>query len=399
MNGYKDMQKNRPPIKIAIAVQKYHHPGQTFVNRHIQNLFNGNCVIIAERAYKIPPTHSPAQFYVGKAALNFKDILSLPFAMTNNYFNHHCFRIPFGNNRKKLIAYIKAHKIDAILSEFGSQSMLVTDVGREMRIPVFCYFRGRDASFWLNNPTRVKAYEKVFAQLSGVFAVSQFLLDNLAKKGLKHPNSFVVPSGTDTELFKPSQKDPNLVLAVGRFVPKKAPLATINAFLQASINHPNMRLEMIGNGPEYSKCAERVRECNAENKIILHGQKDSNFVASKTSEAAIFMQHSVTDHTGEAEGLPSSIQEAMSAGCAILSTDHAGTAELVTSGETGYLCAENDQEEYTKLLKKMLSNQEKTQKMGKKARKVALQKVDYKNLYKIVEREIQKSLDLSKAVS
>ncbi len=393
------MPNNQQTPKIAIAVQKYHHPGQTFVNRHIEHLFGGNCCVIAERRYKTPKALAPNQFYMGSAGLNVKDILNLPIAMAKNYSNHHCFRVPFGNNRKSLIAFLRAEKVDAILSEFGSQSMLVTDIGREMDIPVFCYFRGRDASYWLNNETRLKAYQKVFSQLSGVFAVSQFLLDNLAAKNLSHPNSFVVPSGTDTNLFNPSKKDPNLVLAVGRFVGKKAPLTTIEAFLSASEKMPSMRLEMIGSGPEYKKCLEYVTSQNALDKVILHGQKDSQFIAERLAAASIFVQHSITDSTGEAEGLPSSIQEAMSSGCAILSTDHAGIPELVTPHETGFLCAENDKAEYTALLEKMLASPKAVAQMGKNARQVALDRVDYKNLYKTVEREITKTIELNRKSS
>ena len=386
------MPESNKNIKLAIAVQKYHHPGQTFVNRHIAHLFGGNVCVVAERRNKDPEKDAPAQFYVGKAGLNFRDIASLPLAMLHNFRNHHCFRVPFGNNRKALITFLRHQNADVILSEFGSQSMLVADIGREMGIPVFCYFRGRDASYWLNNPTRVKAYKKVFNNLAGVFAVSQFLLDNLAAKGLTHPNSYVVPSGTDTDLFKPAKKDPNLVLAVGRFVGKKAPLTTIDAFLEASKASPQMRLEMIGDGPDFAKCVERVREAKAKDRIRLHGQKDSAFVASRVASASIFVQHSITDKTGEAEGLPSSIQEAMSSGCAILSTDHAGIAELVVPGETGYLCEENDKESYTQLLEKMLTEPEITSKMGKAARQVALDKVDFRNLYKIVEREMRRAV-------
>ena len=82
-------------------------------------------------------------------------------------------------------------------------------IGQALQIPVFCYFRGKDATEALRRPRRVSAYRKLFPQLAGVFAVSQFLLDRLAAVGLSHPNSFVIPSGVDIEAFQPLAKQSN----------------------------------------------------------------------------------------------------------------------------------------------------------------------------------------------
>ncbi len=148
-------QKTNP--KIAIAVQKYFHPGQTFVNRHIRHLFGGNSCVIAERHQDEPDAaNSRPVFYVGRAARNAQDLIRLPYAMAYNRKHFDSYRVPYGNNRKAMIKFLHDQKADLILSEFGSQSMLVADVGREIGLPVFCYFRGRDASLWVRNYTIVK---------------------------------------------------------------------------------------------------------------------------------------------------------------------------------------------------------------------------------------------------
>ena len=378
--------------KLAIAVQKYHHSGQTFVNRHIGNLFGGNSIVISERHYQEPIENNTPAFVLADHIFNIWDLMRIPYFAYYNFRYHHCFRVPFGRHRRRLVQFIAQNDANAILSEFGSQSMLVTDIGKKLGLPVFCYFRGRDASYWLTNKTRVRAYKKVFANLSGVFAVSQFLLDNLAAKGLAHPNSFAIPSGTDIDLFKPNTKDPGLFLAVGRFVDKKAPHVTVQSFLDASQNISAARLELIGGGPELARCQAIVDAAGAQDRVIFHNQQDSVFIAEKLKSASVFLQHSVIDKTGEAEGLPSSIQEAMAAGCAIISTNHAGIPELVIENETGMLVQELDHVGFTNAITYALNNPAQINAMGVHSRKIAEERIDYRKLYKIVETVITKSI-------
>src|SRR5262249_44849517 len=62
-------------------------------------------------------------------------------------------------------------------------------------------------------------------------------------------------------------------------------------------------------------------------------------------ECGIFVQHSLTNpDTGDEEGLPAAIQEAMAHGMAVVSTRHAGIPEAVIKGETGLLVEEGDVE-------------------------------------------------------
>ena len=60
-------------------------------------------------------------------------------------------------------------------------------------------------------------------------------------------------------------------------------------------------------------------------------------------ECGVFVQHSITDpDTGDEEGLPAAIQEAMAHGIAVISTRHAGIPEAIEDGVTGWLIAEGD---------------------------------------------------------
>lgn len=382
------------PLKIAIATGRYFRPGETFVARHISELFQGNTVVVAGRQQCVPPGRNPA-FIRGREAMNIQDLVASPWGLLRSRRHYSSYRIPFGHHRHKLTQFLTLHGVQAILCEFGSQGPPMVPVGAELGIPVFCYFRGKDATEALRRSRRVSAYRKMFAGLSGVFAVSRFLLDNLAELGLEHPNSAVVPSGVNVQTFRPRQKEPKLIVSVGRFVEKKAPQITVESFLRVADRHPDARLEMIGHGPLLNHCKKIVAKAGKMQQCIFYGQRDHQFIAERMGAAELFVQHSVTTKNGEAEGLPSAIQEAMACGTGILSTRHAGIPSAVKEGVSGMLVDELDQNAFEKTLNKLLENDQLRHSMSSAARQHAEQNFDYRVLYKIVEERIRTIVESS----
>ncbi|MCB1334143.1 MAG: glycosyltransferase, partial [Roseivivax sp.] len=199
-------------MKVCIATSDYFVLGETFINRHIAHMFGGNTCIVCGRWNREDPYGKP--LFERRKPLSAGDRLLAPFAMGWNAVVHGTSRLPFGAARRDLIAFLKAQKVDVILAEFGTQALVVAKLGNDIGIPVFTYFRGTDASRALGSAQRVRSYKKMMPRLAGVFSVSQFLLDNLARHGIGHPNAHVMPSGVDVRRFAPGVKVPGSCLAV-----------------------------------------------------------------------------------------------------------------------------------------------------------------------------------------
>jgi L-malate glycosyltransferase len=75
--------------------------------------------------------------------------------------------------------------------------------------------------------------------------------------------------------------------------------------------------------------------------------------------------------TSESEGFSNSILEYMAAGKPIVATDVGGAAEAIVENETGFLVASNDDEALADRLIELLTNRDKAERMGDKARQVA----------------------------
>ncbi|MBA3324568.1 MAG: glycosyltransferase [Rhodobacteraceae bacterium] len=345
-----------PEGNLAIVTSVVGKSTEISQRRHIAELFGGNTVVIC---YSVEPgfvTDRP-MLHVTRRPKGLAPRLELEFGKALHTLTHRASGVPFGATRRRVEAFLRENRVFAILAEFGHLGSSFAPVGAALGIPVFVYFRGFDASKRLSSPLRVLSYKAASPKLAGYFAVSQSLLDNLAAKGVRHPNSHVIPSGVDTRLFAPAAKDPDLILAVGRMIAKKAPLTTIDAFARVAAELPTRRLEMIGDGPLLEDARRLAAARGLGDRIAFLGLQPHSAVREKMARAAVFLQHSVTDAEGNEEGLPIAIQEAMASGAVVISTRHAGIPDAVVEGETGLLVDERDVDGYTAALRDVLADE------------------------------------------
>jgi glycosyltransferase involved in cell wall biosynthesis len=122
-------------------------------------------------------------------------------------------------------------------------------------------------------------------------------------------------------------------------VQKKAPHLTISDVLA---RFPSARLDIIGDGPLKHGCLSLIHERGLSGAVRLHGTQASDQVIEAMRRASVFVQHSVTTATGDTEGLPVAILEAMASGLPVVATRHGGIPEAVVEGLTGILVDEND---------------------------------------------------------
>ena len=124
---------------------------------------------------------------------------------------------------------------------------------------------------------------------------------------------------------------------------KKGPIYMLEAFRRAAARDPELHLDYVGGGELVDAAAQFVTACDLQGRVTLHGSASEATKARLLGECGVFVQHSLTDPaTGDEEGLPASIQEAMANALAVISTRHAGIPEAVVHGETGLLVDEGD---------------------------------------------------------
>ena len=355
---------------------------------HAEQLFGGTSVIVSRTRH--PSLASK------RTCFALEDVASGPNLAPRALFDHvlnwqqvKSVNAPVGAQKAALEQFLRTQDPHAMLIEQGHEAKYFWTSAKRLGIPVFVYFRGVDATGYLRpsrrQPSRINGYREMFARITGVFAVSQFLVDELAAHGLSHPNTHVLPSGVDLHHFAPAAKRLGHVLMVGRLIEKKAPTVTIGAFLKACKTFPGAHLHVVGDGPLRVTCERFVSDQGGADRVTFYGHLDHRAVAEMMAWVPIFMQHSVTSPGNDKEGAPTSIQEAMAAGMCILSTQHAGIPYLVQDGETGYLVAEHAVGDFADRLAQMLADPAACLAMGEAAHQIARRDFDKADLHARLE--------------
>jgi glycosyltransferase involved in cell wall biosynthesis len=381
---------------LAVVMHKTGATTERFIERHVRESFGGRTVVLARHAGGTPDFERPLLVADAVRGGALQRLAAWP-ARLLAYARHRYWGLPVGGERRAILRFWREHGVTAVLAEFGPLGCWIAPLAHAAGLPVFVYFRGYDASSRLRSARTVRAYRHMLAMVDGVFAVSDFLVEQLRRAGLEHRNTHVVPSGTDTRRFAPGAKEPGLVVAVGRFVAKKRPEANVDAFAAVAARWPQARLQMVGDGPRLEACRALARRHGLEPRVQFLGARDHDFVARLLARAEVFLQHSVTAPGGETEGLPSSIQEAMAAGAVVVSTRHAGIAEVVIDGRTGWLVDENDVDGYARALARVFEDPARAQAMARRARRLAEERLDTRGLQQRLEAVIVQAVQQRRA--
>ncbi|MEC8561634.1 MAG: glycosyltransferase [Pseudomonadota bacterium] len=138
-------------------------------------------------------------------------------------------------------------------------------------------------------------------------------------------------------------------LAVGRLVKKKDYPTMIKAFQIASSQSNNIRLLILGDGPERNKLENLIENAQLKNKIELLGHIQDPHPYYYYSFG--YLLSSVS------EGMPSSVIEALGSACQIISTDcPSGPNEILSGGEYGKIVEIKDHKKMARYITETLDD-------------------------------------------
>jgi colanic acid/amylovoran biosynthesis glycosyltransferase len=285
--------------------------------------------------------------------------------------------------------FLEEHNVRVILAEYLDHAVKWLPLAREMGIGFFAHGHGIDVSARLRESYWRKRYLELNAS-NGIITMSQASKRRLASHGINPSKLHVIPCGIDVpEMPNRRIASPQVrCIAVGRMVAKKAPLLTLEAFRRARMQFNDVSLDFIGSGPLLAAATQFVREHDLSEVVRLHGDQPPEVVHDLMRRADIFLQHSITDPlTGDEEGLPVAILEAMSHALPVIATQHAGIPEAIEDGESGFLVPEGDVEAMAARISRLVQSDDHRARLGIKAWETALAKFSW-------ERERSQLLEL-----
>ncbi len=284
------------------------------------------------------------------------------------------------------IKMLKKSTYDIIHCQFGTiglRSLVLRDIGL-LRGKLVTSFRGYDATKYPAN-AKNGVYDPLFRRGDLFLAVSQHIKNRLIELGCDERKVLVHRSAIDCSKFhfstrKLEQPDEIRLVTIARLVEKKGLEYSICAVAELASSRKNIRYQIVGDGALRKDLQRLIQELGVGNVVTLLGWKSHQEAIEILDHSHIYISPSVTARTGDQEGIPNGLKEAMAMGLPVVGTKHAGIPELVTDGVSGFLVPERDVHSLAERITYLIENTEIWPKIGRAARAVVENRYDVNKL-------------------
>ncbi len=272
---------------------------------------------------------------------------------------------------------VTSRGVDHMHAHFGSNATTVAELASQFSGIPFSYTAHAKDIYHTYSVASVddQRRQQTIAKSSFLVTVSDYNLRHLSKlAGSRHAGKLRrLYNGIDLKRFHPSKArhTQNHFLAVGRLVEKKGFAYLIEAcrYLEGRGHH--FRCTIIGDGPQREALSRQIKDTGLANVVSLVGEKSQQQVMSAMENACAFILPCVVSSTGDRDGLPTVLLEAMAMGLPTISTRVAGIPEIIDNGKTGILVNPESAGELCEAMEGLLLNPELQLQMGSAGRQKA----------------------------
>ena len=225
-------------------------------------------------------------------------------------------------------------------------------------------------------PARVAA-RRAFRSAGFVTACSDDLARRAVALGADPARIETVPYGVDVDRFHPDatvraerRRELNvnervpLCVAAGRLVRKKG----FEYLIDAIADVPGTVLAIAGEGTLRDELEQRSRTAGVSERIRFLGNQSQDRVGEYFAAADVICAPSVRDDSGNVDGLPNVVLEAMASATPLITTAAGGIGAVVEDGRTGVIVPERDGRAIASALRELLENPGRAHEIGTAAR-------------------------------
>ena len=268
-------------------------------------------------------------------------------------------------------------------------------VGPRLGLPYVVVLHGAEVTVPGRLPGSRRALEAVLAGAAHLVAAGDYPAAE-ARRAVRGtlPPVTVVPPGVDTARFTPMADgdrekaraelgvapQAQLVLGVGRLVPRKGMDTLVRAAGILAPRHPDLVVQVAGTGRELQRLRRLAARLSAPVRFL--GRVGDDRLPSLYASADVFAAPCRSRWGGlEQEGFGIVFLEAAACGVAQVAGDSGGAADAVADGETGVLIRRpSDPSAVAAAISVLLDDPTRRLAMGEAARRRAVKRFSYDNL-------------------
>nr|WP_233171579.1 glycosyltransferase [Dyella sp. ASV21] len=230
-------------------------------------------------------------------------------------------------------ALVRSQRVDLIHAHWLiPQGIIAARIAGKNRIPFVVTSHGGDL-FGLRSPALNFWKQKVAAASSAMSVVSSAMVTECQRLGLQPRKLSVLPMGVDlTTRFVPDSavtRHQDELLFVGRLVPKKGLRYLLDAMPRIIDQRPGVVLKIAGFGPDDAALRKQAKALNIEEHVMFLGALPQDRLPDLYRRASVLIAPFVRDDSGNQEGLPVALMEAIGCGCPVVVGNVAGIEDLL----------------------------------------------------------------------
>jgi colanic acid/amylovoran biosynthesis glycosyltransferase len=198
----------------------------------------------------------------------------------------------------------------------------------------------------------------------------------------------IVHCGVDLQRFTPVIHQPGCkrLLYTGRLSAAKGLPILLQALQQVVLQHPDLVLTLVGDGPDRQGLEALATELNLTSYLKFVGYQSQDAVCQYLQNTDIFVLPSFS------EGLPVALMEALAAGVPVITTPVAGISELVEHGINGYLVPPGAVEPLAQRIGQLLNDPTLRQQLGQAGRSKVEQEFNLAKEVPLLKQIMSKAL-------
>jgi len=237
----------------------------------------------------------------------------------------------------------------SLIRTVGSAPLVITNHG----------LNSQTAPEWFQNLYTATGAKLTFGAADKIICYTETGKQELIDLGLNPQNIAVIHNGINTDLFVPGKKDSQnnmQLLWIGRFNRGKGVDYLIDAFKLLNSKNPNLKLLLVGRGPDRERIEAKIQDLKLDKCITLKDVVPNSEIVKLYQSSSVFVLPSLE------EGVPRTILEAMSCGIPVVCSNLPQLIDIVKDG--GFLVPIKDPDALADRVSEVLSNESMAKKMG-----------------------------------
>jgi colanic acid/amylovoran biosynthesis glycosyltransferase len=131
--------------------------------------------------------------------------------------------------------------------------------------------------------------------------------------------------------------------------------------------------------------SEYAAERDLDSVVTFDGAVNSDAIVQILRDTDVLIAPSIVAPTGQTEGVPNVLKEAMASGVPVIGTKVGGVAELIDHGRNGFLVPQKDGDAIADCIRTIIAHQDEMPQMLSRARKSIEQDYDLGRLNRDLE--------------